>query len=279
MHKVKNGGVILKNVYVVLKEQLVNLGMIIRISKYEDRAAYQNHYLGLIWQILNPIIQIGIYYLIFGVGLNGGRNVDGTPFFVWLLIGIVTWFFLRGTILSGSTSIVKKIMMVSKMKFPLSILPSIAMASQFMTYVIMMGILVIVLFLFQIPLTLYWVQYGYYLGAMIIFLYAVSLLNATITVLVRDYHQMLQSTIQVLFYLSGVIINIKSSHFPTWVKNGVELNPLFYIIDGFRDTFLSKRWFWERGTSTLFFWALVGLLLVVGTQLHMRFRKRFIDYL
>lgn len=269
----------MKNVYIVIKEQIDNLGMIIRISKYEERATYQNHYLGLIWQILNPIIQIGIYYLIFGIGLNGGRDVDGTPFFVWLLIGIVVWFFLRGTILSGSTSIVKKITIVSKMKFPLSILPSIAMASQFIPYLIMLGSLIVILIIFQIPVTLYWLQYGYYLVAMIIFLYAVSLLNATITILVRDYHQILQSAMQVLFYLSGVILNIKASHFPIWIKNGIELNPLFYIIDGFRDTFLSTRWFWERGTSTLFFWALVALLLLVGAQLHVRFRKKFIDYM
>ncbi|SBO18533.1 ABC transporter permease [Carnobacterium divergens] len=269
----------MRNIYVVMKEQLVNLGMIIRISKYEERATYQSHYLGLIWQILNPMIQIGIYYLIFGVGLHGGKKIEGTPYFVWLLIGIVSWFFIRGTLLAGSTSIVKKIAMVSKMKFPVSILPSIAMASQFVTYLIMMGVLGGVLFLFQIPITLYWLQYPYYLVAMLVFLYAVSLLNATITVLVRDYHLILQSTIQVLFYLSGVIIDIKASYFPIWLKKAIELNPLFYIIDGFRDTFLSNHWFWEKGSVTLFFWSLVGLFLLVGAQLHLRFRKRFIDYI
>ncbi|CAD5901927.1 teichoic acid precursors permease [Carnobacterium maltaromaticum] len=269
----------MRNVYVVIKEQLVNLGMIVRISKYEERATYQSHYLGLMWQILNPIIQIGIYYLIFGVGLNGGRKIDGTPFFVWLLLGIVAWFFIRGTLLSGSTSILKKIAMVSKMKFPVSILPSIAMASQFITYLIMMGILLVVLLLFKIPITVYWLQYIYYLFSMLVFLYAASLLNATITVLIRDYHLVLQSVIQVLFYLSGVIIDIKASYFPLWLKKVIELNPLFYIIDGFRDTFLSTQWFWQKEQVTLFFWLLVMLLLLVGTQLHMRFRKRFIDYI
>lgn len=250
-----------------------------RISKYEDRATYQSHYLGLIWQILNPAIQIGIYYLIFGIGLNGEREIEGVPFFVWLLIGINTWFFIRGTMLSGSTSIIKKLGMVSKMKFPVSILPSIAMASQFVSYLIMTFILAVVLVSFRIPFTIYWLQYFYYLFSMLLFLYAASLLNATITVLVRDYHILLQSVIQVLFYLSGVIFDLKSSHFPNWIKKLVELNPIFYLIDGFRDTFLSKRWFWEKGSVTVFFWSLVLLLLIGGAQVHLRFRKRFSDYI
>lgn len=267
------------NIQLVIKEQIQHLGMIIRISKYEERATYQSHYLGLVWQFLNPMIQIGIYYLVFGVGLNGGREIKGTPFFVWLLIGISAWFFIRGTLLAGSNSIFKKIGMVSKMKFPVSILPSIAMASQFISYLIMTIVLVIVLLVFRIPVTLYWLQYFYYLFSMVLFLYAASLLNATITVLIRDYHIVLQSVIQVLFYLSGVIFDIKSSHFPIWIKKIVELNPIYYLIDGFRDTFLSTQWFWQKGTVTLFFWLFVFLLFLVGSQLHIRFRKRFMDYI
>ena len=66
----------------VLSEQLRNFGTIIRISKYEERATYQSHYLGLIWQFLNPAIQVGIYYLVFGIGFNRGRLMEGTPYII-----------------------------------------------------------------------------------------------------------------------------------------------------------------------------------------------------
>ncbi len=58
----------MKEIITVIKEQFQHIGMIFRMSRYEDKADYQSHYLGLAWQILNPAIQVGIYYLVFGVG-------------------------------------------------------------------------------------------------------------------------------------------------------------------------------------------------------------------
>lgn len=51
----------MNDVKTVLIEQIKNFGTISRISKYEERATYQSHYLGLVWQFLNPAIQVGIY--------------------------------------------------------------------------------------------------------------------------------------------------------------------------------------------------------------------------
>jgi teichoic acid transport system permease protein len=100
------------DVKTIILEQINSYGIIRRISKYEEKATYQSHYLGLIWQFLNPAIQIGIYYLVFGLGVNQGKEVDGVPFIVWMLIGIIAWFFINSSILGGSNSIYKQIGMV-----------------------------------------------------------------------------------------------------------------------------------------------------------------------
>ena len=274
----------MNDVILVLKEQITNFGMIRRMSKYEEKATYQSHYLGLIWQFLNPAIQVGIYYIVFGLGLNQGRKVDGVPYIVWMLVGIIAWFFLNSTILGGSNSIYRQVNMVSKMKFPISVLPSVNMMSNFFSYRWMMIVMFAVMTAFGVYPTIYWVQYFYYFFCMIVFLFAFSLLNSTITVLVRDYHIMLQSILRLLFYLSGAIwnINVLAGN-STSVKAGMfvrllELNPLYYIISGFRDTFLSHGWLWQRGTQTLFFWGITLLLLFVGSHLHMKFRARFVDF-
>ena len=153
----------MKNVMLIIKEQIDNVGIIRRVSKYEEKATYQSHYLGLMWQFLNPLIQIGIYYLVFGLGVNGGRNVEGVPFIVWMLIGIIVWFFVNSSLLGGSNSIYNKVGMVSKMKFPVSVLPSINMASNIVSYWWMMVILIVVMFIFGVYPTVYWIQYIYYI--------------------------------------------------------------------------------------------------------------------
>ena len=92
----------MKEIWLIIKEQFQHLGMIFRMSRYEDKATYQSHYLGLAWQILNPAIQVGIYYLVFGVGMNGNRKIDGVSFFVWMLMGITAWFYTNASILGAS---------------------------------------------------------------------------------------------------------------------------------------------------------------------------------
>lgn len=272
----------MNDVKLVLKEQFQNFGIIRRISKYEEKATYQSHYLGLVWQFLNPAIQIGIYYLVFGLGVNGGRSVDGVPFIIWMLIGIIAWFFINGSVLGASNSIYRQVGMVSKMKFPVSVLPSVNISSNLVSYRWMMVLLVGAMFLGGVTPTLYWLQYVYYFICMIAFLFAFGILNSTITVLIRDYHIMLQSIMRLLFYLSGAIWNIQTmAQFQgkDLVVRLLELNPIFYIINGFRDTFLSRQWFWESPGSMIFFWSVVGLLLILGSHLHMKFRARFVDFI
>lgn len=270
----------MNDVKTIILEQINSYGIIRRISKYEEKATYQSHYLGLIWQFLNPAIQIGIYYLVFGLGVNQGREVDGVPFIVWMLIGIIAWFFINSSILGGSNSIYKQIGMVSKMKFPVSILPMVNIRSNFVSYRAMMILLLASMFGFGIYPTIYWLQYLYYFFCMIAFLFAFGVLNSTITILVRDYHIMLQSILRLLFYLSGPIWNFETMFkgHPTMVRL-LALNPIYYIIDGFRDSFLSKQWFWEKGTQTMFFWLVTGVLLIVGSHIHMKFRARFVDFI
>lgn len=271
---------IVNNVILVLKEQFQNLGIIRRVSKYEDKATYQSHYLGLLWQVLNPLIQIAIYYLVFGVGAQQDRETGQTPYIIWMLVGIIAWFFINASLLGGSNSIYYKVGMVSKMKFPVSILPSINIASNLVSYGVMMVILLLSMFSFGIRPSIYWIQYIYYFFCMIMFLFSFGILNATITVLVRDYHIMLQSVLRLLFYLSGPIWNIETlgNRFPI-IVNILQLNPLYYIIDGFRDSFLDRVWFWEKPTLTLIFWLITLILLTLGSHLHMKFRARFMDFI
>lgn len=269
----------MKEIWIVIKEQIDNIGIIFRMSKYEDKATYQSHYLGLLWQIFNPLIQIAIYYMVFGLGVNGGNMIDGVPFIIWMTIGMSTWLFMSGSVLNGSNSIYKQVGLVSKMKFPISVLPSISIVSNLTSYFWMLGIVLLVGFKFGITPSIYWLQYIYYFIAMIVFLYAFGILNATLTTLVRDYHIMLQSLFRVLFYVSGPIWNIKNKNLPDLLVKLLKLNPFYYLIEGFRDSFFSREWFWQKPNHTIIFWMMTFILLMVGSHIHLKFRAKFMDYI
>lgn len=267
----------MSEVWLIIKEQLVNIRTIFRLSRYEEKATYQSHYLGLLWQVLNPVIQVGIYYLVFGLGVNGGRTINGVPYLAWMLTGMTAWFFIRSTLLGASNSIYKQVNVVSKMKFPVSILPTTNMISNLSSYFPMLAFLLVVFFAYGISPSIYWIQFIYYFFAMLVFLFALGILNATITVLVRDFHIMLQSLVRLLLYVSGTIWNFNNQNLPPTIVKVLKLNPLYYLIEGLRDSFLSRQWFWEKGTYGLIFWGFTLIVLIIGSHLHLKFRSKFVD--
>lgn len=268
----------MKDVISVLKENITHLGMIARIARYEDKANYQSHYLGLLWQYLNPAIQVGIYFIIFGLGLQR-HGVNGVPYILWMLIGVVPWFFMSKTLTGASKSIFSKLSSVAKMKFPISILPTINLASNFVSYFAMMGIVILTLFGHHVPVTVYWLQYFYYFICMVALMFSLGILNSTVSVLIRDFHVALQSIMRILFYMSGVIMNLNNKNYPPLLRKIFSLNPFNYVIKGFRDTFVYKKWFFDDPIMMIYFWSFVLLVLIIGCHLHMKFRNRFIDFI
>ena len=261
----------------IFREQLAHIPLMFNLALYEIKSKYQMHYLGIVWQILNPLIQVSAYWFVFGVGLRQGAPVGNTPFIVYLLLGLVPWFFISPTIVQGSNSIYSKVNLVSKMKFPVSVLPTITIISNGINFIIMLLILVGVLFIYQINAGIYLLQLPYYMLCLFIFLYAFTLFSSTISALVRDFQLLIQSLMRLLFFLTPIFWVMDS--FPKQFHPLLQLNPFTYIIEGFRDSFLARGWFYENWQYMFYFWAFTLLVLFIGSIIHDKFKDKFIDYL
>jgi len=256
------------------------------VARYENKAAFQGHYFGIAWEILDPLIQVLINFFVFGamrsnsdvqVGLSEDYYTY-VQFFPWMLVGMSAWLFMNRVTLLGSKSVEKKIKLVSKMQFPMSILPAMTMASKLTSYFVTVVAVIIVVLLSGFMPTIFWLQLVYYFLAMLIFIYFLALLNSTLTLRFKDYHQILGPIMRILFFFSGVIWRIREvDNLPGWMLNALDLNPFAYIINGFRYTFFSQAFFWQHWETTLFFWLLMLLLAIVSSSLHLKLRAKFID--
>lgn len=255
----------------ILWEQIKNCTLMFRIAKYEKKSDYQNHYLGLLWQYVNPLIQIGIYYAVFGIGFRASS-------LEFILIGIIPWLFINNVVIQGAKSILNKLNLVSKMKFPLSTLPNITIISNLPSFLTMVLILIITLMNKGIYPNLYWIQLIYYFSALLLFLFAGSLLNAIISVIIPDYQIVLQSLMRVLFYATGIVWDVNNK-LPEWIVNILKLNPFMYIINGFRDSLLYQHCFLESIGYTCYFWATTCLIFFLATRLYFRFKDRLVDFM
>src|SRR5690625_2236236 len=197
----------MKSVITVLKEQIDNFYLIMRLSLYELKNKNTSNYLGMAWEIINPSIQILIYWFVFGtLRERAPVEVNGMeiPFFIWLLAGFFLWIFSFQSMIEGSKSIYTRLKMLSKMSFPFSVIPNFVIFSKFYIHIFMLAITIIILQFNGFYISIYYVQLIYFLISTIALLYAISLITSTISTIIRDFHMFLNSTLRMLLYLSGV---------------------------------------------------------------------------
>lgn len=273
----------MKSAIKVIQEQVNNFYLIRRLSLFELKSKNKNNYLGIAWEIINPAIQILIYWFVFGtLRERADVKVAGIdiPFFSWLLAAFFLWIFFYQATIQGSRSIFSRLKMLSKMNFPMSVIPSYVIFSQFYVHIFMIAVVTIILHFSGFNLNLYTLQIFYFMLGAFSLIFAISLITSTLSTIVRDIHMLLNSTLRMLLYLSGVLWPITIlADFPA-IMNIMKLNPLYYLIEGYRAAFFSSEWYfitnWEY---SLYFWAVVAVLLLLGSVLHIKFRRHFIDYL
>ncbi|MFB4473691.1 ABC transporter permease [Oceanobacillus caeni] len=273
----------MKSAITVIKEQVVHFYLIRRLSLYELKSKNKNNYLGIAWEILNPSIQILIYWFVFGTLRDrapvefGGHEI---PFFSWLLAAFFLWIFFYQATIQGSKSVYSRLRMLSKMNFPMSVIPSYVIFSQFYVHFVMLLITMVILNLSGFYISIYYFQLIYFIFAALCLVLSISLITSTLSTIIRDMHMLLNSILRMLLYLSGVLWPLSLlSDFPL-LMSLMKLNPLYYLIEGYRASLFGTEWYLITNWGyTLFFWAVVLILFLLGSTLHIKFRRHFIDYL
>src|SRR5690625_579796 len=274
----------MKSAILVIKEQINNFYLTRRLSLYELKSQNRNNYLGMAWELINPAIQIMIYWFVFGTLRNrapievGGVEV---PFFSWLLGGFFLWIFFYQATIQGSKSVYTRLRMLSKMNFPMSVIPNIAIFSKLYIHVAMVLITIVIFQFMGFYINIYYLQLIYFIIAAFCLVYSLSLITSTLSTIIRDVHMFLNSTLRMMLYLSGVLwpLSNLTANFPA-IAQLMKLNPLFYLIEGYRSALFGVEWYFiEHWQYTLYFWVLVIVMFIFGSALHVKFRRHFIDYL
>ncbi|XZF75609.1 ABC transporter permease [Bacillus sp. AL-1R] len=266
----------MSSIKTVLQEHAKNLSLIFRLSSYETRKEYADSQLGVIWVFLNPLFQIAVYWITFGSGIRGGAPVNGIPFLLWMLCGLIPWFFISAGIMQGSSSIFNRIGTVSKMNFPLSIIPSYVVLSRFNTHLFMMAVLLIGVIINQGIDQMNIFALIYFMITGLIFIIALALLTSTLSTMVRDVHLLIQSFTRMLLYLTPILWEPKGSNLLTQL---MKLNPFYYIVEGYRGALLYGHSDIIFSGYTFYFWGVLLVFFVIGSIFHVKFRKQFVDFL
>ncbi|MEY8498742.1 ABC transporter permease [Enterococcus avium] len=262
----------------VLKEQCKYLKRVLILSRYEMKSSYQAYYLGKFWEILNPLIQILIYYFIFGVRLGANRYIEKSiPYLLWMIGGLIPWFFLSSSIVQSTNSVYSKAQLINRMNFPVSTLPLISIVNCARKFVIMNLLFVPILFVNNIIFTAASIQFIIYFILLILFLDGLGLFLSTVTVFFRDFTHILTSVIRVLFYISGVTVEVGKNQ-KSFIDKFLSMNPLNFYIEGFRDSYFSRNLFLEKCDLLLLNICIILFLFISGSMMQVSLKRHFSDY-
>ena len=264
-----------KSVRYVLKENFQNIYRIFSIAKYSVLADMKESKLGWFWNFGNPAIQVLTYWFVFGYIFNR-KGVGELPYLAWMLGGMVVWFYISPCITDGCNAIYTKIDIITKMKFPVSILPMTVALQKLFDHFCIMAILVVVYACYGFFPTWHWLGLLYYMVCAILFAVSLSLVSSVLNMLARDTRKLILACMRLLLYVTPVLWNIERIDSPL-LRKLISCNPIYYIVQGYRDCFFYHKGFLAYGWSAAWFWGITIVLFFVGSSMMYRLKTRFIN--
>ena len=262
----------------ILKDHWEYRWQLPKLARSDLKKAYSGSFLGWTWAVIRPSILIFVFWFAFTIGLRHGKPVDGYPFFLWLIAGMVPWFYMRDMLTSGAGSIRKHKYLVKKIKFPVSTIPTFVSMSFIVTHCLLLVIMIVIYWMFRYPPTIYYLQLPFYLVLMFLFWTAWGLFSGILSSFSADFLNLIRSLTQALFWLSGILYNAKDIE-QIWIRRILMFNPVTILVDGYRNSFVYHKWFWETPREMRNYFIVFVIMCLLAIWAYKRLRKDLPDVL
>jgi ABC-type polysaccharide/polyol phosphate export permease len=251
-----------------------NRNIISMLAKRDLEDRYKGTVLGFVWVFLQPVLFVAVIYTVFTLGLRGGRDV-GMPFSLYLIAGVISWQYFAG-LLSSMTAVMQGYsFLIKKVQFRLSVLPIVKLYSGLVPHVFLIIVAIGLAWFQGYSPSLHTFQFIYYLSAMSILSIGIGWITSSTNLFVRDVSKFISVVVQFGFWLTPIFWNI--SRVPEQYQWILMLNPMVYIVDGYRDALVSGQWFWDKPLQTVYFWGLTIAMLLLGMIVYRKLRPYFAE--
>ena len=254
--------------------------MIYKLAKNDFRKKFAGSYLGIVWAFIQPVVTVLVYWFVFQVGFRANQGGLPVPFVLYLVAGIVPWFFFQDALNGGTNALIEYSYLVKKVVFNISVLPIVKMISALFVHLFFVFFIALLYCFYGHFPDLYYLQLFYYTGGLFLLTLGLCYATSAVVVFFRDLSQIISIALQVGIWMTPIMWiadNMLSAH-PTILKI-LKLNPIYYIVTGYRDAFIYKIWFWERPLWTVYFWVFTVGAFLCGMWVFRRLKIHFADVL
>ena len=215
----------------------LHLVELVLFSTYAElRAERARSYLGLLWWIVEPAMNMGVYYLVFSVIFRMG----GPDYIPFLLIGLTLWQWFKSCISHGGYSIWQQLPLVRQVKLPLQVFPSVQILADTVKFLCILAILLVVLWCTGYPPNVTYIALLPVLLVELVFVAACTYVVAAVVPLVPDLRFVIEQVLNVLMFLSGVVFALDG--LPPDLRRWFEFNPIVELIDAGRGILMHAQW-------------------------------------
>ena len=260
-------------------ELFQNRHLIWKLAKNDFKKRYAGSYMGAVWAMIQPVVTVAMYYIVFDkiMGNTVSRGEEGIPFVLFLTAGLVPWFYFNEALNNGTNALLEYNYLVKKVVFKISILPIIKIIAATFIHVFFVCVLLVVAAIYGYYPTVYTLQIFYYSACLFVFVLALCYTTCSIVVFFKDLSQIINIALQIGMWATPILWNINDVS-AKWVII-LKLNPLVYIVNGYRSAIYEKEWFWQDFFSTMYFWIVTVVLFGLGAAVFKRLKVHFADVL
>ena len=215
------------------------------------KVLYAQTILGFLWAILNPLIQIAIFTIIFGRVAN--IETDGVPYVLFVTVAIVPWFYMSEAMNHSSQSLITEQSMLGKVYFPRIIFPLTPVAAKLLDFTIALLLIAVVLVWYDVAPTWNLLLLPVFLVWMIMIPAGIGMWLSALAIRFRDVKFAMQFGLRMLLYTAPILYT--ASPMPDPWRFVYSLNPLVGVIEGIRACLL--------GTALPWLYILPGAVTVV----------------
>lgn len=250
----------------VLIEHIKYSRQIFLLARVDLIKVHRGSVLGALWVFIQPAMQISVFWFMIHIGMRASTSKDGVPFLMWLIVGMVPWFFMSDMIGRGMDSFKSYKYLVTKVKFPISVIPTFVCISNLIVHLTLLAATII--YVLTSGITLHWtmLQLPLYTVLMFLFFQAWSLFAAPLALLSKDFSLGIKALSRMLLFISGIIWDVSQVNVG-WIRNSMAFNPISFFVEGYRNSLLYGVWVWEQPAHLAIF--LGELIIFAGAALLM----------
>ncbi|AXO37402.1 ABC transporter permease [Micromonospora chalcea] len=210
-------------------------------SRAKVASSLSNTQLGQLWQVLTPLTNAAVYFLIFGVILSQSRNVPN--FIAYLCTGVFIFMFTQTAVSNGTSAITGNLGLIRALQFPRAALPITVTLVQLQQLLMSMVVLAAIVLFTGEPVTWRWILLAPTLLLQSIFNVGLTMIMARIGSKVTDLKQIMPFVMRTWLYASGVLypVALFRQHLPHWAASLLEWNPPLVFIELARFSLLDSH--------------------------------------